>query len=385
MEIKDYPTIYLDNNSTTKTDDRVIDLMFFLMKDFYANPSSSHSFGKKVGQLIDDARNKIAALINCNDNEVIYTSGATEAINLGLRGTALSHHFNKKKIVTISTEHKAVLDTCKALEDIGFEVVYLPVNADGTVDLELYAKSIDKNTLLVAAMFVNNETGIIHDIKNMTQIAHKAGALFVCDATQAVGKIKVDVNELGVDMLCFSGHKFHGPKGVGALYINRNLKNKLQPQQTGGGQEFGLRSGTLNTFGIIGLGEACLIAKSEMHETEKHVGVLRDNLENELLKIPGTFINGNLESRIYNTSNICFPSNDANVIIARLKNTCVSNGSACTSLVVEPSHVLSSMGLNNDLAFSSLRFSLSKYNTENEVDNVVKEINKILIQTTVSN
>jgi cysteine desulfurase len=385
LEIKAYPTIYLDNNATTKTDDRVIDLMLSIMKDFYANPSSSHSAGKKVGQLVDDARTKTAALINCDDNEVVFTSGATEGINLALRGMALSHHFNRKKIVTVSTEHKAVLDTCKALEDIGFEVVYLPVNADGTIDLELYAKSIDSDTLFVAAMLVNNETGVQHEIRAMVEVAHKNGALFFCDATQGVGKIEVDVNHLEVDMLCFSGHKFHGPKGVGALYINNSIKHKIQPQQTGGGQEFGIRSGTSNTTGIVGLGEASKIASMEMREIEVKVKKLRDQLEAELLKIPGAFINGDKERRIYNTSNICFPNNDANVIIGRLKNIAISNGSACTSSIVEPSHVLDEMGLDSDLALASLRFSLSKYNTIAEIERVIQEMRNILIRNVVSN
>ena len=376
--------IYLDNNSTTKVDDRVIDKMIPFMKELYANPSSSHPFGKEVNLLISEARKNVSNLIGCESKEIIFTSGATEAINLALKGIAQSSHFNRKKIITISTEHKAVLDTCKSLEDQGFEIVVHPVNTDGTIDIDSFSNIVDEETLLVAAMYVNNETGVIHDIKRMAEIAHEKGAVFFCDATQAVGKIQVDINELEVDMLCFSGHKFHGPKGVGALYVNNAIKNKMQAQQTGGGQESGLRSGTSNTGGIVGLGEACKIFAIEIKETKVKVAKLRDQLESELLKIPGTFINGNTESRIFNTTNICFPNNDANVIIGQLKNIAVSNGSACTALIVEPSHVLSAMGLDNDLAFASLRFSLSKYNTENEIKLVAAEISKLLVQNTVT-
>ncbi|MHB8259788.1 MAG: cysteine desulfurase family protein [Bacteroidia bacterium] len=376
--------IYLDNNSTTRTDDRVIDKMLPLMKEFYANPSSPHHFGKNVTQFIKDARTDVSNLISCDPDEIIFTAGATEAINLALKGLALSSNFSRKKIITICTEHKAVLDTCKSLEEQGFEIVYLPVNKDGSIDFNLYSSVLDTETLLVAAMYVNNETGLIHDIKKMSEAAQSKGALFFCDATQAFGKISIDINDLGVDLLCFSGHKFHAPKGVGGLYIKKNLKNKITPQQSGGGQEFGIRSGTLNSVGIVGLGEACKLAHVEMNDVEKRVGKLRDLLETELLKISGTFINGSKEKRIYNTTNICFPNNDASVIIGKLKNIALSNGSACTSLVVEPSHVLASMGVDEDLAFSAIRFSLGKYNTEEEMMETVREINNILVQKPVT-
>ena len=376
--------IYLDNNSTTRVDDRVIDKMLPLLKESYANASSSHHFGKTVNQLIKDARFDVSNLIGCDSDEIIFTAGATESINLALKGIALSPNFKRKKIVTICTEHKAVLDTCKNLEEQGFEIVYLPVNNDGSVDMKLFASSIDAETLMVAAMYVNNETGIIHDINQMAQLAHDKGAMFFCDATQAFGKITIDVNQLDLDLLCFSGHKFHAPKGVGGLYIKKNLRSKIQTQQSGGGQEFGVRSGTLNTVGIVGLGEACKISLYEMKTTEESVGKLRDLLEDELLRIPGTFVNGNTKNRIYNTTNICFPNNDANVIIGRLKNIALSNGSACTSLVVEPSHVLASMGLDEDLAFSAIRFSLSRFNTEDEVKKTVNEIKAVLIHSPIT-
>ena len=383
MKISDEQIIYFDNNSTTKTDDRVIDVMVPIMKEFYANPSSSHSFGKNVKKLIVEARDHVSNLINCKPEEIIFTSGSTESINLAIRGLAASN--SKKRIVTISTEHKAVLDTCQKLESQGFEIIYLPVKKDATIDIDVFSSAIDNNTMLVIAMHVNNETGVIHDIQKLTEIAHSKGALFFCDATQSFGKIPIDIIDLNVDLLCFSGHKFHGPKGVGGLFVKKELKRKIEPQLTGGSQEYGIRSGTLNSAGIIGLGEACRIASDDIIKIESNVRILRDYLESELLQIPGTFVNGNSINRIYNTTNICFPKNDANVIIGRLKNIAISNGSACTSSIVEPSHVLSAMGLENDLALASLRFSLSKYNNMNEVKKVVEEIKNLLIPNLVAN
>lgn len=375
--------IYFDNNSTTKTDDRVIEVMVPIMKELYANPSSSHSFGITVKQLIDKSRNNVSNLINCEPDEIVYTSGSTESINLALRGLASSSHNSKKRIVTISTEHKAVLDTCKKLESQGFEIIYLPVKKDGIIDIDIFSSVIDDNTMLVIAMHVNNETGVINDIQKLTEIAHSKGALFFCDATQSFGKIPIDIIKLNVDLLCFSGHKFHGPKGVGGLFVKKELKRKIEPQLTGGSQEYGIRSGTLNSAGIIGLGEACQIAIADMTKIESNVRVLRDYLESELLKIPGTFVNGSIENRIYNTSSICFPNNDANVIIGRLKNIALSNGSACASSIVEPSHVLSSMGLTNDQAFSAIRFSLSKYNLKSEADDVVSAIKNVIVGNSI--
>lgn len=383
MKISDEQIIYFDNNSTTKTDDRVIDVMVPIMKEFYANPSSSHSFGKNVKKLIVEARDHVSNLINCKPEEIIFTSGSTESINLAIRGLAASN--SKKRIVTISTEHKAVLDTCQKLESQGFEIIYLPVKKDATIDIDVFSSAIDNNTMLVIAMHVNNETGVIHDIQKLTEIAHSKGVLFFCDATQSFGKIPIEIVKLDVDLLCFSGHKFHGPKGVGGLFLKKELKRKIEPQLTGGSQEYGIRSGTLNSAGIIGLGEACRISSFDMSKIESNVRVLRDYLESELLKIPGTFVNGNSINRIYNTTNICFPKNDANVIIGRLKNIAISNGSACTSSIVETSHVLSAMGLENDLALASLRFSLSKYNNMDEVKKVVEEIKNLLIPNLVAN
>jgi cysteine desulfurase len=370
--------IYLDNNSTTKTDDRVIDAMVPIMRELYANPSSSHLFGRKIQKLVDQARINISSLINCEESEIVFTSGSTEAINLVIRGLTGSERNSRKKIVTISTEHKAVLDTCKKLERHGCEIVYLPVKRDGTIDGDLFASAIDNDTSLVIVMHVNNETGVINDIQKLTEIAHSKGALFFCDATQSFGKIPIDIVKLNIDCLCFSGHKFHGPKGVGGLFLKKELKRKIEAQLTGGSQESGIRSGTLNSAGIIGLGEACIISSNEMSEIESTVRVLRDYLENELLKIPGTFVNGSKINRIYNTSNMCFPKNEASVIIGRLNNIALSNGSACTSSLVEPSHVLSAMGLDSDLALSTLRFSLSKYNNMNEIKEVIEEVKKIL-------
>lgn len=383
MEINADQIIYLDNNSTTKTDDRVIDVMLPIMKELYANPSSSHFFGKTIKHLINNARNNVSNLINCDRDEIVFTSGSTESINLSIRGLASSSYKSKNRIVTISTEHKAVLDTCKKLESQGFEIIYLPVKKDGTIDIDVFSSAIDNNTMLVIAMHVNNETGVINDIQKFAEIAHSKEALFFCDATQSFGKIPIDIIKLNVDILCFSGHKFHGPKGVGGLFVKKELKRIIEPQLTGGSQEYGIRSGTLNSAGIIGLGEACRISSVEMIKIESNVRVLRDYLESELLKIPGTFVNGNSINRIYNTTNICFPKNDANVIIGRLKNIAISNGSACTSAIVEPSHVLSSMGLTDEQAFSAIRFSLSKYNSKSELDEVVAAIKNIIVGNSI--
>lgn len=378
--------IYLDNNSTTKVDDRVIEVITSSMKDNYANPSSAHQFGIESKRLIDKARNDVSELINSENQEIVFTSGATESINIAIKGIAMGNFTNRKKIVTVSTEHKAVLDTCSYLEQCGFEVVYLPVKKDGLIDENLFSEVVDVNTLLVSVMLVNNETGVIQNIKTLSNISKEKGAYFFCDATQAVGKIEVNVKDLGIDLLCFSGHKFHAPKGIGALFINSEsqLKNIIQVVNHGGGQERGIRSGTLNTSGILGLAKACTIAKAEMHENAKNIRQLRDKLEKELLKLEGTYINGKIDQRIYNTTNISFNNHDANVIIGKLKNIALSNGSACTALIVEPSHVLKAMGLSDDQAFSALRFSLSHFNSEKDIDYTISEIKNHLVSSPIS-
>lgn len=367
--------IYLDYNSTTPIDPRVLEVMLPFLKDNFANSSSTHHFGQSINEKVKQAREQIADFINAESNELIFTSGATEAINIAIKGVSESYSNKGKHIITVSTEHKAVLDTCKNLERKGFEVTYLPVQGNGLIDIAELEKSIRTNTILVSVMYVNNETGVLQSIKEISKIAHEKGALFMTDATQAVGKLEIDVDDLGIDLLCFSGHKMYAPKGIGALYV-RN-KTKLTAQIHGGGHEQGLRSGTLNVPGIIALAKACELASEEMALNQSNISELKEKLESELLKLPNTSINGNPENRIYNTTNICFKGQDANVMIGRMKDIAVSNGSACSSAVVEPSHVLKSMGLNNEDAFASLRFSLGKYNTIEDIEIVVIKIKEL--------
>lgn len=366
---------YLDYNSTTPIDPRVLDAMLPFLKDNFANSSSTHHMGKNINEKVKQAREQIADFINSEPNELIFTSGATEAINLAIKGVAESYFNKGKHIITVLTEHKAVLDTCKDLERKGFEVTYLPVLSNGLIDLVKLKQTIRPDTVLVSVMYVNNEIGVIQPIKEIAKLAHKTGALFMTDATQTVGKTAIDVNDLDVDLLCFSGHKMYAPKGIGALYV-RN-KTKLTPQIHGGGHEQGLRSGTLNVPGIIALAKACEIASEEMILNQRNISVLRNKLEAELLKLPNTSINGDSEKRIYNTLNICFKGQDANVLIGRMKNIAVSNGSACSSSVIEASHVLKAMGLNDDDAFASLRFSVGKFNTMEDINTVIQTLKEL--------
>jgi cysteine desulfurase len=355
----------------------VLEAMLPFLKDNFANSSSTHQFGKWINEKVKEAREKIADFINAEPHELIFTSGATEAINMALKGIAESYFNKGKHIITVLTEHKAVLDTCKELEKKGFEVTYLPVLSNGLIDLVELKQAIRPDTVLVSVMYVNNEIGVIQPIKEIAKLAHEIGAKFMTDATQTVGKTRIDVNDLDVDLLCFSGHKMYAPKGIGALYV-RN-KTKLTPQIHGGGHEQGLRSGTLNVPGIIALAKACQIASEEMNLNQKNISLLRNKLESELLKLPNTSINGDSENRIYNTTNIRFKGQDANVLIGKMKNIAVSNGSACSSSVFEASHVLKAIGLNDDEAFSSLRFSLGKFNTMEDINTVVQTL-KVLNQ-----
>ena len=371
--------IYFDNASTTKVDERVLEVMMKYFRDIYSNPSSAHSFGNLSLAAVKKAREQVSELINCNPNEIIFTSGATEAINLGIKGYAQSNQEKGRHIVTVSTEHKAVLDTCNYLETIGFEITYLPIKKDGLIDIEQLKSAIQDDTILIAIMFVNNEIGVIQDINKISDIAHEKNICFFCDATQAVGKIPVNVENLGIGMMAFSAHKFYGPKGIGALYVNNNFK-PITPLIHGGGQEEGLRNGTLNVPGIVGFGKACEISILEMDDNKLKISKIRNTLEIELLKFPNSYINGNPYDRIYNITNICFPGIEATVIIGRMNNIAISNGSACNSASAEPSHVLKAMGLSDLYSFSSLRFSFGKYNCHEEIKefkNCFKLINNI--------
>lgn len=372
--------IYLDNNATTKIDPRVLEAMMPFLTESYANAASTHPFGVEAHDAVKNARARMADLIGCGTNEIIFTASATEAINLAIKGVAETYKDKGRHIVTVVTEHPAVLDTCRYLEGKGFEITYLPVQSDGLLDLDIVRKSVREDTILVSVMLVNNEIGVIQPVKEIAEIAHSKGAFFMTDSTQAVGKFSINVNEHGIDLMSFSGHKFYGPKGIGALYVRSKRPNKvkLNPLIHGGGHEKGMRSGTLNVPGIVGLGKAAEIAKQEMSEDAKRIGELRDYLEKELLKIENTSLNGNPKKRLYNVSNICFKGANADAMIIGLKNIAVSNGSACTSASVEPSHVLKAIGLSDEDAFSTLRFSLGRFNTKIEIDVVIDAVKNVI-------
>ncbi|MEP6928785.1 MAG: cysteine desulfurase family protein [Flavobacterium sp.] len=370
----DQQIIYLDNNATTRTDERVLEYMLPYFTQYFANASSTHLAGLTVNEAVEQATWKIANLIGATEEEIYFTSGATEAINLAIKGLSNQNH---KHIITVSTEHKAVLETCQYMENIGFEITYLPVNQDGIIDPDLLDQSITNNTLMVIVMMVNNEIGVVQNIQEIAEIAHRKNALLMCDATQAVGKIPVDVTALDIDLLCLSAHKFYGPKGIGALYISSSAKIKLMPQLHGGGQQRKLRSGTLNVPGIIGLGKASEIALAEMKTDEERILHLRNRLEEGLLKIEGAFVNGNTQNRIYNTSNMCFPGVNSQRLIIALQNISVSDGSACSSVITEPSHVLKALGLSDENALSSIRFSLGRYTTLEEIETTISKVTQL--------
>ena len=366
--------IYLDHNATTPLDSRVLEEMMPYLTAVYGNAASTHAMGKKAKQAVDKARRQLADLIGANEQEIIFTSGATEGINLLMKGL-LFQGGNRDHIITLSTEHSAVLDTARHLEDRGFEVSYLPVQQDGLLDLDELRSAIKPETLLVCVMLVNNETGVIQPIKEIAEIAHEAGAYFMTDATQAVGKFPIDVWELDIDFLTLSAHKFYGPKGVGALFV-KQYSPRINALLHGGGHERGMRSGTLNVPGIVGLGAAAELAGKEMELDAAKIGALRDHLEMLLLQIPNTWVNGSRDQRLWNVTNVGFRGVDADALMLRLKKIALSNGSACTSMVVEPSHVLMAMGLNEEDAFSSIRFSLGRGNMEEELEVVAKEMGK---------
>ena len=372
--------IYLDNNATTKLDPRVLDAMMPFLTEVYANASSTHKFGLSANEAVNNARKSAASLIGCEPYELFFTSGATEAVNLAFKGIWQEKN-DRDHFVTVSTEHPAVLDTCRSLQSLGANITYLPVRSDGLIDLEELKAAVTEKTAVVSVMFVNNETGVIQPIKEIAEIAHAVGAYFMTDGTQAVGRISCKVDELGIDILCFSGHKFNGPKGVGGIFVRqrRPFRVKLQPLLHGGGHEKGVRSGTLNVPGIIGIGKACEIALQEMESKQKQIKSLRDYLEQELLKIENASVNGHTAHRIYNTSNIRFDGIDSDALIMGLEEISVSNGSACTAQSIEPSHVLMAMGQSEEQAFSAIRFSLGKFNTQNDIEKVLIAVNKAVL------
>lgn len=375
--------IYLDNNATTPVDERVLQTMIpYFTQNFGNAASRNHPFGWTAEEAVDYAREQVAKIINASEKEIIFTSGATESNNLAIKGVFEMYAEKGKHIVTLTTEHKAVLDTCKHLEKLGAEVTYLSVGTDGLLNLEDLEKAMRPDTILVSVMYANNEIGVIQPIREISAIAKKHGALFHTDATQAVGKVSVDVIADGIDLASYSAHKMYGPKGVGALYVRRkNPRVKVTAQMDGGGHERGMRSGTLNVPGIVGFGKACEIAMQEMASDAERLSKLRDKLETALLTLEESYVNGNREHRLPHVSNMSFKYVEGEGLMMGVKDIAVSSGSACTSASLEPSYVLKNLGLDDELAHSSLRFGLSKYTTEEEIDftiNHVKEaVNKL--------
>lgn len=371
--------IYLDNNSTTPCDPRVVETMVPYFYEKHGNAASrSHPFGWIAEDAVDNGRKLVADLIEVDSKEIIFTSGATESDNLALKGVFEMYQRKGNHIITLTTEHKAVLDACKRIEKMGGDVTYLDVEEDGLVDLKKLEAAITDQTILISVMYANNETGVIQPMKEIGELCAKRGVLFFSDATQAVGKIPVLPKELGIHLMAFTAHKMYGPKGVGALFVNRkNPRVKVTAQIDGGGHERGMRSGTLNVPGIVGFGRAAQIAKLEMAQDEERLSKLRDKLEKGLCQLEETYINGNTEHRMPHVANISFKHVEGEGLMMTFnQNIGVSSGSACTSASLEPSYVLIALGLGDDLAHSSLRFSLGRFTTEEEIDYTIEAISK---------
>jgi cysteine desulfurase len=367
--------LYFDNNATTPMDPRVLEAMLPYFTEKFGNSASrNHAFGWAAEEGVDYAREQVAQLIGANEKEIIFTSGATEGDNLGIKGVFEMYQDKGNHIITCVTEHKAVLDTCKHLEKLGAQVTYLPVKEDGLLDLALLEAAMTPQTILVCIMYGNNEIGVIQPVKEIAAIAHKHGALFMTDATQTVGKIPVNVDADGIDLMAFTAHKMYGPKGVGALYVRRkNPRVKVTAQLDGGGHERGMRSGTLNVAGIVGFGKACELCRLEMDKDAKRLSALRDKLQSGLTVLEESYVNGNVANRLPHTANISFKYVEGEGLMMAMKDLAVSSGSACTSASLEPSYVLKSLGLSDDLAHSSIRFGLGRFTTDEEVDFAIKQ------------
>jgi cysteine desulfurase len=375
--------IYLDNNATTPMDPRVLEAMTpYFLNQFGNAASRNHPFGWAAEEAVDYAREQVAKLIGADPKEIIFTSGATEADNLGIKGVFEMYASKGNHIITATTEHKAVLDTCKHIEKQGGEVTYLTVQPDGMIDLAELETAIRPTTILISIMYANNEIGTVMPIKEISTIARKHGVLVFTDATQAVGKIPVDVNKDGIDLMAFTAHKMYGPKGVGALYVRRkNPRVIVTAQMDGGGHERGMRSGTLNVTGIVGFGKACELCMNEMESDAKRISVMRDKLETELMKIEEAYVNGSREHRLPHVANISFKHVEGEGLLMGFnKNIALSSGSACTSASLEPSYVLKALGLGDDLAHSSLRFGLSRFTTDEEIDYTIKSITDTVLK-----
>ena len=369
--------IYLDYSATTPVDPRVVDAMVPWLGQHFGNPASrSHAFGWEAEKAVEDARANVAALVNCDPRELIWTSGATESINLAIKGVA---HFNKEKgkhLITVKTEHKATLDTMRELEREGFEVTYMDVDPDGLLDLAKLEATLRPDTILVSVMFVNNEIGVIQDIPAIGEMCRSRGIVFHVDSAQATGKVIVDLQQLKVDLMSFSAHKTYGPKGVGALFVRRKPRVRLEAQMHGGGHERGLRSGTLPTHQIVGMGEAFRLAKEEMATENERIRMLRDRLWTGISQMEQVFLNGDWERRVPHNLNVSFNFVEGESLIMAIKDVAVSSGSACTSASLEPSYVLRALGRSDELAHSSIRFTVGRFTTEEEIDYTVQLITR---------
>ncbi len=367
--------IYLDYSATTPVDPRVAEKMIPYLTEHYGNPASrSHAFGWKAEEAVEQARESVASLVGCDAKEIVWTSGATESINLALKGAAEFYKTKGKHLITVKTEHKATLDTMRELERRGFEVTYLDVRDDGLLDLKALEAALRKDTILVSVMFVNNEIGVIQDIPAIGELCRARGILFHVDSAQATGKCVVDLKTLKVDLMSFSAHKTYGPKGVGALFIRRKPRVRLEAQMHGGGHERGFRSGTLATHQIVGMGEAFRIAKLEMATENERIHALRDRLLNGVQEIEEVFVNGDIERRVPHNLNVSFNFVEGESLLMAVKDIAVSSGSACTSASLEPSYVLRALGRSDELAHSSIRFTLGRFTSEEEIDFTVGHI-----------
>ena len=369
--------VYMDYSATTPTDPRVVDKMIPFLRESWGNPASrSHPYGWEAEKAVEQAREQVAALVGADPREIIWTSGATESNNLAIKGAA---HFNRDKgkhIITVKTEHKAVLDTVRELERQGFEATYLDVEANGLLDLNKFAAAIRPDTILASVMLVNNEIGVIQDIATLSEICRDKGVIFHSDAAQATGKVRIDLSQLKVDLMTFTAHKTYGPKGIGALYVRRKPRVRLEAQMHGGGHERGLRSGTLATHQIVGMGEAFRLAREEMDSELARITALRDRLMSGLQGIEEVYINGDVAHRVPHNINASFNYVEGESLIMALKGIAVSSGSACTSASLEPSYVLRALGRSDELAHSSIRFTIGRFTTEADIDYAVQLIHE---------
>ncbi|WP_368041359.1 IscS subfamily cysteine desulfurase [Cupriavidus taiwanensis] len=365
--------IYMDYSATTPVDPRVADKMIPYLREQFGNPASrSHAYGWEAERAVEEAREQVAALVGADPREIVWTSGATESDNLAIKGAANFYSGKGKHIITVKTEHKAVLDTTRELERQGFEVTYLDVKDNGLLDMEVFRQALRPDTILVSVMLVNNEIGVIQDVEQIGAICREKGIIFHCDAAQATGKVAIDLGKLKCDLMSFSAHKTYGPKGVGALYVRRKPRVRIEAQMHGGGHERGMRSGTLATHQIVGMGEAFRIAREEMATENERIRMLRDRLWNGLSDMEEVYLNGDLDHRVPHNLNVSFNFVEGESLIMAIKDVAVSSGSACTSASLEPSYVLRALGRNDELAHSSIRFTVGRFTTEQEIDYTVE-------------